>query len=340
MWCRRSSDRDLARPGRVVRSRLVIVSTSLSAHHLHPATSAPASATSIAATTSTTTTDGVGVALPDRWVGGRIEGDDLAVVVRAGDSEEVLGRWTTIATEGDPSEISDIGFAGNVVLMGMCCEPSSGSIFEVRQPEEGGDESEPLLVDQGYRFDVKGTVFVRADSFTGILGIRPLLPSHDSQWLDTEAHAADVSISPDGDRSAVLVDPVLRLGVGPVGDEASVAVYLVHDGEVTLQERMPVETNRYCAVVWLADGQLGLLASDHASDYIYQCTGDHLDLLDVESGEIEPSAMTFATPVRHLGVDDSGHYLIATTIDGTVTWHTREGEHGVLAEAGFQAADW
>lgn len=195
------------------------------------------------------------------------------------------------------------------------------------------------LTDQGFRFALVGGVFVRTDT-SGILGIRPAFPSSEGQWIDDGAHAADVGVTPDGGWIVSLTDPRFAVGAEtPAPGGQAVVVYRLEDHTPMVSRRIPVEDGRYCGMVAVASHQLALVRSDR-SDYRFECVGSELDLLDLESGDLTEGVLRFDVPVRHLGVDGSGRYLIATTVDGSVIWRSLTGDGGTLAETGFIAADW
>ncbi|CAN5284960.1 hypothetical protein BH24ACT7_BH24ACT7_15640 [soil metagenome] len=268
---------------------------------------------------------------------GESEYQVVAVATESG-TETVLWTWVVTPAEGDPTEPSDIAMRPPeaAVILARCCEPTSGHVHSV--PLDGSEEV--AQVDQGYRFDLAGSVFARVDAFTGMLGIKPAFPGFTGQWIQEEAGAFDVAVSHDGSAVVTLVVP--EIDANGIGTESAVVVYTTEPGEPADSHRWPVPEHRYCNVVALDHGLVGLMVGepDRGDSGLWACMGSTLDLFDYSTGEFSGGVVDLGAAVRHVSTDDTGGLIIATTVDGSVTWSGPDGSRGTLADTGFLVADW
>ena|GEM_PF-2572438 len=179
-------------------------------------------------------------------------------MARESGTETVLWTWAVTPAEGDPTEPSDIALRPPeaAVIVARCCEPTSGHVHSV--PLDGSEEA--AQVDQGYRFDLAGSVFARVDAFTGMLGIKPAFPGFTGQWIQEAAGAFDVAVGHDG--SAVVTLSVPEIDSNGVGTGSAVVVYTTEPGEPAESHRWPVPGRRYCGVVALDHGLVGLMVGE------------------------------------------------------------------------------
>jgi len=73
---------------------------------------------------------------------------------------------------------------------------------------------------------------------------------------------------------------------------------------------------------------------------LLECGGDHVDVLDLRTGELHERVVELAGGAKSPSVDSSGRYVIYTTRLGEVRWRTLDGKGGRLARRGYLAADW
>lgn len=322
-------------------STTMITSTAVSSTMGVTTTTVPPS-TMPPATTATQppATTGAPVSPPVEWSGVRVDGNSFEVVAvsaETGASRLLATHTNDPDSEGAPTAPSDIGLhvGEQIVLVGICCEPTSGNVHSV--PIDGTADGFSL-VQQGFRFDVAGSVFARVDAGHGILGIQPRFPGLDNHFIDETAGAVDVAVARDGSTAIALEAPgTTHLGTVT---ESAVVSYSTTSSEVIESGRWPVEEGRYCGVVALEGGMVGLLVGERPQFVSSPCVGSTLDLFDSGTGALTGDIVDLGATVRHVSSDDTGQLIIATTVDGSVVWMGRDGTGGTLADGGYILADW
>jgi hypothetical protein len=240
-----------------------------------------------------------------RWSGA---GRDYEIVRWQGNRATTVHKFRFEAPVQGASLPEDISLdsATGTILYALCCE-AGGTVLAVDDPEH-------RLGDQGYRVDVLGgaSLMARVDRF-GTVVIRPEFPRAEQEVVLQRIQAADVAVAPDAS-VLVLIDPLQV--EDPDGPAASPGVLVLQQGADChwTQRLIPVESGRYCSLVALAGGQVGLIkapptwsAAEHQA-----CQGDTLDVLAIASGHLTPAALVFPTALSHLSSDRSGTYLLAT----------------------------
>ncbi|HUG86104.1 MAG TPA: hypothetical protein VMM13_16190 [Euzebya sp.] len=272
----------------------------------------------------------VPAAAPDTWWG--LHQDDTILTLDVGE----VGQREVVAT-GDfgsiggseeqtvPPTVGDLTITAEGPVIGELSEPASGSIAVAEDGQLVRPDSSPA----GLRVDGH--------------------PSGLWAWVDTHgfwswaaggeqqppsAGAVDVAVSGQG-LVAALIDPARALlyaqGAGP-----SLVLERASTGRIV----QPLDVTPYCRIVWLRGAHILLL---RGTDDAYVCTMDGADLYDAADASVTPveTLELDQRPARHVGVDDSGSYLIITGHDGAVRWATLDGRGGDLAAPGrYVAADW
>lgn len=275
---------------------------------------------------------------PQRWVGVRV--DTTLVLQEGGAASRRIVRRPLIDEDSKyaPSYVSDLAVAPSqeAVLVARCCEPVSGSIDRVALD---AGWRKPRTADQGHRFDVSGDLYARTDP-RGDVAIRQLpKPAAQGRYVPQVA-AVDVAVEPGGHRVVALLDERWTVDCCPPSGSPSAPAVLVlarqENGRWRKNHTWPL-SEHYCAAVWLRSGKVALL---HGQGW-GPCTGARLDLFNPDNGKLEKDAVRLPRAAQHVGVDDSGTYLIYTAEStGGVHWLTLDGRTGQLAENGFTMADW
>lgn len=279
---------------------------------------------------------------PVRWVGAQVHDARVAVTVAEGG-----GAPRVVVTEPDQKRrgysvsVTDIALdtTRHLTYVGTCCEPGSGELRRVDLRA-----STPRLVsdDQGFRVDAAGKapIVARTDT-SGTLAVRR---SPDGpQELRAQAGVSDVAIdSPEGTHVVALIQTSrLRAVIPTVTQRDPGALVLRWSGDRWTDESYPLTAKAtYCGVVALSGGSIGLLAGQVNASSPIECAGDRLDVYNLTTRQLRAGAITFPAKVRHLSIDDTSTFLIVTTVEGAVRWHTLAGASGSLAPRGFVAADW
>jgi hypothetical protein len=296
----------------------------------------------LVAASSARTSAEVSVTHPSRWIGARLEDGRIRVTVTD------TGRTPrTVFEESDqhrrePVAITDLAFdvhreAG---YLATCCEPGSG---QVRRVDLHAPSSTLTFADQGFAVDVAGgtSVVARTDTF-GTLAIRASPKGRQEVREGIGVSDVAVAASP-GIRVLALVQPARLRTVVPTVPQHAPAILMLHlsNSGRWVEARYSLSTDTtYCRIVPLANSAIGLLAGQVDRDHPVNCAGDRLDVYDPGTQKLRVGAVTFPGRVRHLSTDESSTFLIATTLEGAVRWHTLEGAAGLLAPHGFLAADW
>lgn len=284
---------------------------------------------------------------PLRWVGVRQRGRRLHVVAhRDEETRRLASRGTTLGSESEGSlTATDVAVRRrlNAVFVGICCEPVSGNIqatsLRTRQPLV--DAGQGLRVDVGgarslsVSSDAAGTVLVGHARKSDAVEFR-------RGWADDLAGVIDVASDPEGGRVAALIDAKkieASTGGGPQPDDVpGVRLYTRAGG--TLDDEFIKLPRRYCWVAFLAADQVALVPGATHRNSLLECGGDHVDVLDLRTGEVHERVVELAADAKTPSVDASGRYLIYTTRAGAVHWRTLDGKGGRLARRGYLAADW
>ena len=280
--------------------------------------------------------------LPANWVGAQIRAGRIAVTL-----SESAGTPRVVVTEPAPKRtgyslaVTDIALDvhRDLVYVATCCEPGSGQLRRV-------DLRAPAAVlvsdDQGFRVDAAGkTSTVARTDTSGTLAIRrsPTSP----QDVRAQAGVSDVAVDASDGAQVIALIQTGRLGaVVPTVTRRDPALLVFRwQADRWSDVSHPLASSMtYCAAVALAGGSIGLLAGQVDAADPVRCAGRRLDIYDLATRQLRSRAITFPATVRHLSVDDTSTFLILTTLDGAVRWHTLAGESGVLAPRGFVAADW
>jgi hypothetical protein len=277
---------------------------------------------------------------PPRWVGAEMRDARITVTIADGDAAPRV-----VATEPDPKRagyslaVTDLALdpTRDLVYVATCCEPGSGSVRRVDLRSRS-----PVLVsdDQGYRVDVAGPAPTVARTDTaGTLAIRRSPGSQ--QELRELAGVADVAVDASAQVVALVDTARLRALVPTVAARDRALLRLRWTGSRWTEESYPLTgKNTYCDVIALGNDAIGLLAGQISSANPVSCTGNRLDILNLTTRELRSAAIVFPANVRHISVDATFTFLIITTVDGAVRWHTVGGASGSLAARGFVAADW
>lgn len=288
---------------------------------------------------------------PMRWVGARVAGDVVEVVVHDGPDEFVVAeRPLTTSEQPDPMAVTDLAVdavdAVGEALVGLCCEPASGAVWAATL--EGDDLEFRRAELQGHRVGLSGdgSLLVTADTH-GTFAIHPADPEGGETVIREAAGAIDVAAEPGtGDRVAALIDTSRTAAHTDEGDEQRGILLVEPDEAGDWQDRLLPLDEQACAVALLADDRVAVVRADEVGWQVDECGGRTVDVFDARDGQ-RVGAVSFPVAVGHLDVDGSGHHLIATSDDGAVRWATVDGDVGELAipdhgedSGGYAAADW
>ncbi len=278
---------------------------------------------------------------PKRWAGVQVDPVNIEVMLRGrGTAPTRILRWsaTDEGGESSPSYVSDIAFAPSeeAVFAARCCEPVPGTIYRVDLASDG---KKPEPFDQGDRVDASGAAVGRIDP-RGDVGVRPSSTPRERGKLVPLVGAIDLTLEPGGHRVAALLDESWTneccFDSAPPAPPGVLLLDQQQDGRWRQGRSWPLP-RRYCAAVWLHPGKVALLHGHRRGP----CTGARLDLFNPYNGKLEKDAVRLPRAAQHVGVDDSGTYLIYTEAgSGGVHWLTLDGRRGQLAEDGFTMADW
>jgi hypothetical protein len=272
---------------------------------------------------------------PDSWIAVHATAGGFEVRRWAGADSTQVTTWSRQGAESRGIDATDValGGSGGIAIVGTCCEPVSGTIFVA---DTSGEALESI--DQGLRVDARGNgdLVARVDAF-GHVGVRPAFPGDARQYLGEPVGALDVAVMPDGS-VGVLVNPVHIANPDP-GPDAPALLHLTPDGSDWATRRIELEHD-YCSVVGLAGGRVGLVRAP--ADWIPvadPCVASRIEILNISDGATD--TVDLAAPAVHLSADDSGTYVLATGVDGNLTWLTLDGRGGPLLDGGdVRAADW
>lgn len=283
---------------------------------------------------------------PAKWIGASFDGRNISIHAgQANAQPRALVSESASRRKPDSIDVTDLAYdpRQNLVIIGTCCEPGSGQLLQVNL---GDLKSGFKPADQGFAVDVSGPLFARSDTWgTFVTRSTGENGSDDSlQNILEGAGVADVAVSsgPEPRILALVSSQRLRAVVPTAPAPAIDPAILMHwqvdgDGERAVTEALP-KSAKYCRVISLRDGAVGLLAGQPQPRKPWLCVGDTLDVY--VHAELRKAALKFPAPIRHLSIDDSSTFLIFTTVNGAVGWRTLEGQAGTLAASGFVAADW
>lgn len=276
---------------------------------------------------------------PAKWIGAGFDGRNVSIsIAEANAKPRVVAAESSLRRKLDSIDVTDLAYDSqqHSAIIATCCEPGSGQLLKVnlRDPQSGFTP-----VDQGFAVDVSGPLFARTDTW-GTFVTRADGP----QFILEGGGVADVAVSfePEPRILALVSSKRLRVLVPTVPAPALDPAILIHwqtetDGEQAAMEVIPRDA-RYCRIIALPDGAIGLLAGQPDPQKPWLCIGDTLDVR--KHGETRKQVLKFPAPIRHLSINDSSTFLIFTAVDGAVGWRTLDGKGGALAESGFAAADW
>jgi hypothetical protein len=279
---------------------------------------------------------------PARWVGAQLHDARVAVTIaEGGGAPRVVVTEPDQKRQGYSVSVTDIALdiSRHQVYVATCCEPGSGQLrrveLRVATPRFVSD-------DQGFRVDVAGKapIVARTDT-SGTLAVRR---SPDSpQELRPQAGVSDVAIDSTAGTHVVALIQTSRLrAVIPTVAQRDPAVLVLRwsgDRWTDVSHLLAAKAT-YCGLVALSGGAIGLLAGQVNASTPITCAGDRLDVYNPTTRELRLGAITFPATVRHLSIDETSTFLIVTTVEGAVRWHTLAGASGSLAPSGFVAADW
>jgi len=280
--------------------------------------------------------------LPRRWVGARFDDGRIGVSLgNTGNAPKAIVTESAPHRSRDALTVTDVALdvGRDVIYVATCCEPGSGQLRRVDL-----QAGSPVLAsdDQGFAIDVAGptSTIARTDTF-GTLALRS--SPNSQQDVRAQAGVSDVAVDATaGVRVIALIQPARLRALIPTvpPHEPGILVLTSNAGRWQEMRYSLSENTTYCRAVALTGGFIGLLAGQVDASNPVACTGDRLDVYDTTKRQLRAGAIRFPAPIRHLSVDDSSTYLIATTVDGAVRWRTLAGEAGDLAPRGFVAADW
>jgi hypothetical protein len=274
---------------------------------------------------------------PDTWVGARYEGDLIEIVASSPAGDRVL--HSSQASSVDHGRVLYSRYPEDVALrtdtgevyVGLCCEPTSGSIYVTSL--DGSRELDFAYL-QGFRIDVSPVMVAAADAY-GFSSVR----MHEGRRVRPLAEVADVAVDPLEPRAAQLVDAARIQPLGEAPPPRDPALRLLRPRSPgTFDQGLTGLPGQYCAITFAARDQVVLLRAARETK-IRGCIGDQLDVLDLRTNELHRSVVTLADQTSQLSADDTGEHFIYAANSG-VYWHTLDGETGQLTADNYTAADW
>ena len=281
-----------------------------------PAAPPPATPSEPVATTATAAaseTADAAVPRPTAWSGIRSAGEDVEIV----STGQVL-HVDRAAEDATAEAYTDVDH-GEPVLWATCCEPVTGTTHAVEGFREHGARVDRVS-DRMVRVAADGTVFIREAGDEEVL-----------------AFAGVVDAALVGDVVVALRD--FGQVPDPVGEEPG-GLALVHIGNDVSVTEVAALSATACAVVRYGQDAVAVLHPDPDGPVgpLY-CRGTRMTVLDASTGE-QRDELTLDEQAVHVSSDDTGHWLLLTSVSGAVSWLGVDGSSGRLAESGYVRADW
>jgi hypothetical protein len=284
-----------------------------------------------------------GITRPQVWAGAQKDGTQAHIALTtAGQAppKRLVSHPLTSPELPDELAVEDVSYdpATQRVFLGVCCEPTSGTVFSV---DAKADKPKLEQAGRGWRVDVAGGLTARADS-SGYVTVGTGMAS---EYSHSDIGATDVALrGSDGKRLATLIDPArikAMRGVAPAGEPR----LLVEEREAPgswknlAEVKLPVD-RQYCGVVWLGPDRVGIVKGELFPGNPFYCIGRVMDYYTLGVKRLDIDAVVFDEPVRNVGIDATSTFLIFATARGSVGWMTLDGRAGELADSGYTAVDW